>query len=84
MAAKTKEALLSGNITLITKDSFSKEVEKFISDTNSDVMSAIVTVAEMKKIEMESISKFINPSLKNRLEEEALDLRLIKPKKVKV
>lgn len=65
---------------MISKETFSKEVDEFILDTNSDVMSAIIKVAENRKIDLESIAKFISPSIKNRLEAEALVLKMVKPR----
>lgn len=79
MAKKIKESS-SVNIKLITKDNFSKEVEQFISETKSDILSAITLVADKKKIEMESIPKFLSASLKLKLEEEMVKLRMLKKK----
>ncbi len=66
------------NIKIKDKEQFSKEIEDFIVHTRTDVMDAIITVAEKHQIELEAVPKLLTPSLKFRLKDEMKSVKMIK------
>jgi hypothetical protein len=64
----------------LTKSKFTKLIESVVSELKIPYMDAIIKVCETNDIEIEDISKFISPIIKNKLEAEAMDLNFL-PKK---
>jgi hypothetical protein len=62
---------------ILTKDSFSKEVEKFVLETGSDYMDAVLHICQLRDIEPETAAKLLNANLKNMIEKEASSLNLV-------
>jgi hypothetical protein len=65
-------------IKLITKESFTKEILNLVLEKNISFIEAVVLYAEKNNLEMETVSKFIDKSLKERIEFEARELKLLK------
>jgi hypothetical protein len=64
----------------MNKQDFSKEVEDFVVKTQSSYMDAIITLAEKKNMELESVSKMLNSIIKQKVEAEASDANMLKVK----
>jgi hypothetical protein len=64
----------------LTKSKFTKLIESVVSELKIPYMDAIIKVCETNDIEIEDISKFISPIIKNKLEAEAMNLNFL-PKK---
>lgn len=62
---------------LIDKKKFSSMVEYSVKRTGMTYMDAIIHQAEDYNIEMEDISKYISPVIKNKLEAEAMELNCL-------
>lgn len=62
---------------ILTKDSFSKEVEKFVLETGSDYMDAVLHICQVKDIEPETAAKLLNANVKSMIEKEASALNLV-------
>ena len=64
---------------MITRKEFSEQVEKLVArgKGNTDIMSAIIKVCELNKVEPESAKRLISPPLKEKLEAEASGLNMI-------
>lgn len=58
----------------LTKNKFSKMVEKTVISNRLSYIDAIVHLCEVNDIEMEDVSKFINTTLKEKIEAEAMRL----------
>ena len=65
------------NGNFLTKSKFSKMVEKAVIDYRLSYIDAIVHLCDKNDIEMEDINKFINPTLKEKLEAEAMRLNFL-------
>ncbi len=61
----------------LTKTKFSKMVEKAVIDFRLSYIDAIVHLCDKNDIEMEDVNKFINPTLKEKLEAEAMRLNFL-------
>lgn len=57
---------------------FSSLIMEKVKTENIEYIDAITTFCEENELEIESIINLISPSLKLKMEEEALSLRLIK------
>jgi gas vesicle protein len=62
---------------ILTQKRFSTAVEKFIKKTNSSVMESIIHVCEENNIDPSETARLLSPSLKSKLEAEAMFLNLI-------
>ncbi len=64
---------------MITRKEFSEQVERLIASGkgNTDVMSAIIKICEVNKVEPESAKRLISNPLKEKLEAEATGLNMI-------
>lgn len=64
---------------MISRKEFSEQVERLLarSKGNPDVMSAIIKVCEVNKIEPESAKRLISIPLKEKLQAEAEKLNMI-------
>lgn len=64
----------------MNKQDFSKEVEDFVAKTLCSYMDAIITLAEKKNMELESVAKMLNSIIKQKVEAEASDINMLKVK----
>ena len=64
---------------MITRKEFSEQVERLIATGkgNTDVMSAIIKICEINKVEPESAKTLISAPLKEKLQAEAEKLNMI-------
>ena len=62
------------------KDTFSEDIEKFVSKTGSTYMDAIIHIAQKRDIELETAAKMINKVIKQKLESEAAGINMLKTK----
>lgn len=62
----------------LTPSKFSIEIEKIVSQMNMNYIDAICHYCETNNIEVESVSKLISKSLKERLKWDAVRLNYIK------
>mgnify|MGYP001036327630 CR=1 FL=1 len=74
------------DVFLITKEfhtstEFSQYIEKMAYNTSSPCMDMVVDYCIKKDIEIESMSKYLTASLKEKIKNEALDLNLLKEKR---
>jgi len=74
------------DVFLVTKEfhtstEFSQYIEKMAYNTGSPCMDMVVDYCIKKDIEIESMSKYLTASLKEKIKNEALDLNLLKEKK---
>lgn len=65
------------NEKFLTKSEFSKLVERSVLDKKMTYMEAILLVCEDHGIDPEDVKKFINGSIQDKLEGEAMRLNLI-------
>lgn len=61
----------------LTKSKFSKMVEKTVLSHRLSYIDAIVHLCDQNKIEMEDVNKFINSTLKEKIEAEAMRLNFL-------
>lgn len=61
----------------LTKSKFSKMVETTVIKFRLSYIDAIVHLCEQNNIEMEDVGKFINPTLKEKIEAEAMRLNFL-------
>ena len=74
------------DVFLVTKEfhtttEFSQFIEKLAFNTVTGHLDVLCDYCIKKEIEVESVSKFLTASLKNKIKEEALDLNLLKEKR---
>ena len=63
----------------MSKNAFTKLIEDAVINKKLSYMDAIVHVCETTQIEPEDVKKFIAPSVKSKLEAEAITLNLLPP-----
>ena len=61
----------------LTKNKFTKLIEKTVTDLNVPYMEAILHVCEKNDIEPEDVKKFISPVIKGKVEAEAMELNYL-------
>lgn len=61
----------------LNKDKFSKEVEDTVKEFQISYIEAIIHLCEDKDIEVETIKKYINNVIKNKLEGEAREFNYL-------
>lgn len=61
----------------LTRPKFTLLVEKTVKEHNSTYMDAIIHVCEDLTVELEDVRKFISPTIKNKLEAEAMTLNYL-------
>lgn len=61
----------------LTKSTFSKLVERAVIDNRLSYIDAIVHLCEEKGIEIDDVNKFVNPTLKEKIEAEAMRLNFL-------
>ena len=64
-------------IDLLTKKKFTVIIEETVRKTGLSYMDSIVHICEENVLEIEDITKYISPVIKNKLEAEAMELNLI-------
>ena len=65
-------------IQINTKESFSLKIENFIIKNKTDIMDAILHICEEEGIEHETVGKLLTNSLKEELQAELEERRLLK------
>ena len=61
----------------LTKNKFTKLIEKTVTDLNVPYMEAILHVCDKNDIEPEDVKKFISPIIKGKVEAEAMQLNYL-------
>tara|TARA_Y100000004_G_scaffold196585_2_gene267076 strand:- start:4751 stop:5044 length:294 start_codon:yes stop_codon:yes gene_type:complete len=74
------------DVFLVTKEfhtttEFSQFIEKMAFNSDTGCLDILTDYCIKKEIEVESVSKFLTASLKNKIKQEALELNLLKEKK---
>ena len=64
---------------MISRKEFSEQVERLLAKSkgNPDIMSAIIKICEVNKVETESAKRLISAPLKEKLQAEAEQLNMI-------
>lgn len=62
---------------IITKKKFSNAVEDLVIRKNMPFMDAVLTVCEERSIDPSDVNRLLTDSIKNKIEAEAMNLRLI-------
>jgi hypothetical protein len=65
------------NTTIMTQKRFTKLVEDFIQKSKTPVMEAIIHICEQQGVDPADTNRLLSPSLKAKLEAEAMELNLI-------
>lgn len=63
--------------TILTKKKFAKIVEEHVVSLRVSYMDAILQVCEDRELDPADISKLVSPVIKDKLEAECIELRLI-------
>ena len=66
---------------IMTKKRFSAAVEHLVSNNNMTYIDAASHVIETRAMDYKNLKKLLTPSLKQKIEEEAANLHLIKIKR---
>lgn len=61
----------------LSKKRFSKMVEDAVRKGNLSYIDAVVHVCEENNIEIEDVKKFLSPSIKDKIESEAMNLNFL-------
>ena len=61
----------------LTKAKFTKLVESVVKNHRSSYMDAVIHVCEDVDLELEDVRKFISPTVKDKLEAEAMRLNFL-------
>ena len=80
MPSKSKNINELIDDTFMDKNKFSMTIENIVKDSNRTLsyIDAIVDFCESKDIEVDSVTKLIAPTLKERIKAEAIKLNFIK------
>jgi len=62
---------------MLTKTKFTVLIEKTVKNHRSSYMDAIIHVCEEIAVELEDVRKFISPTIKDKLEAEAMVLNYL-------
>ena len=64
---------------MITRKEFSEQVERLLASGkgNTDVMSAVIKICEVNRVEPESAKRLISSPLKEKLQAEAEQLNML-------
>jgi hypothetical protein len=65
-------------MNLMTSESVSDCIEKFVATHATTYLDALVHFAEEQDVDPESLAKLLTPSLKNKIRQEAEQRRLLK------
>jgi len=63
---------------VLTKKRFEKMVEETVLSQNLSYMDSILKICEDIRIDPEDIGKFISPTIKGKIEAEAIELNMMK------
>jgi len=63
---------------VLTKKRFEKMVEETVLSENLSYMDSILKICEDIRIDPEDIGKFISPTIKGKIEAEAIELNMMK------
>ena len=63
---------------VLTKKRFEKMVEETVLTQNLSYMDSILKICEDIRIDPEDIGKFISPTIKGKIEAEAIELNMMK------
>ena len=66
---------------MISRKEFTEQVEKLLIGNKTDIMSAILKVCELNNVEPEGAKRLISNPLKEKLNAEAENLKLINREK---
>jgi hypothetical protein len=66
------------NIRVLTKEVFTKAILTLMEEKRLSAIEAIVHYAEREGVEIETVSRLVDKTMKERLESEASKLRLLK------
>lgn len=66
------------DIDVMDKKKFSMLVEKRAAQTKASYMDSVIDVCEQNNIEVETVGRFVTPSLKAKIEAEAIELNFMK------
>lgn len=67
----------SGEIDFLTKKRFSKMIESAVRNKKLSYMDAVVYLCQDNNIELEDVKKYLSPSIKERIEVEAMNLNYL-------
>lgn len=70
--------MLNLNEEAVNRNHFSKMVEEYIKEKPMSYIDAILACAEKCGIEPEMVSRLVSPTIKDKLEAEATEMRLLK------
>lgn len=62
---------------MLTKKKFSKMIEEVVRLKRVSYIDAIILVCENNKLEIEDVKKYLNESITNKIEAEAMDLNYL-------
>lgn len=62
---------------MLTKKKFSKMIEEVVRLKRVSYIDAIILVCEKNKLEIEDVKKYLNESITNKIEAEAMDLNYL-------
>lgn len=61
----------------LTKSKFSKLIEENVKETRSSYMDAVIDICTNLDIDLEDCRKFISPTIKDKIEAEAMTLNFL-------
>jgi len=61
----------------LTKSKFTKMVEKEVMAKKVSYMDAVIGICDQNNIDLEDVRKFVNASLKDKIEAEAMKLNFL-------
>ena len=61
----------------LTKSKFSKLIEENVKETRSTYMDAVIDICSNLDIDLEDCRKFISPTIKDKIEAEAMVLNFL-------
>ena len=67
----------SGESNFLTKKRFSKMIEDTVRDKRLSYMDSIIWICEENKIDLEDVSKYLSPVIKQQLEYEGQKLNML-------
>jgi len=67
---------------IMTKKRFSTAVEVMVSKHNMSYIDAATYIVEDRKLDFRNLKRLLTPSLKQKIEEEATSMHLIRGKKI--
>ena len=67
----------SGESNFLTKKRFSKMIEDTVRDKRLCYMDSIIWICEENKIDLEDVSKYLSPGIKQQIEYEGQKLNML-------